>query len=47
MSRFESGMESMVDMFIYESTSLLEQLADIAAMTAKPNKCLIFIIFES
>lgn len=36
MSRFESGMESMIDMYIYESTSLLEQLDDIM-MKAESN----------
>ena len=38
MSRFESGMESMVDMFIYESTSLLEQLDQIMMKTESNNK---------
>ena len=38
MSRFESGMESMVDMYIYESTSLLEQLDNIAMKTESNNK---------
>ncbi|MGN1480536.1 chemotaxis protein CheW [Porcipelethomonas sp.] len=38
MSRFEPGMESMVDMFIYESTSLLEQLDQIMIKTESNNK---------
>ncbi len=38
MSRFESGMESMVDMYIYESTSLLEQLDQIIMRTESNNK---------
>ena len=38
MSRFESGMESMVDMYIYESTSLLEQLDQIMMKTESNNK---------
>ena len=33
MSRFEAGMESMIDMYIYESTSLLEQLDQIMMKT--------------
>ncbi len=33
MSRFEAGMESMVDMFIYETTTLLEQLDQILMKT--------------
>lgn len=37
MSRFESGMESMVDMFIYESTSLLEELDQIMIRTESNN----------
>jgi two-component system chemotaxis sensor kinase CheA len=37
MSRFESGMESMVDMFIYESTSLLEELDQIMIRTESKN----------
>lgn len=38
MSRFESGMESMVDMYIYESISLLEQLDQIMMKTESNNK---------
>ncbi len=38
MSRFESGMESMIDMYIYESTSLLEQLDEIMMRTENNNK---------
>lgn len=38
MSRFESGMESMIDMYIYESTSLLEQLDEIMMRTETNNK---------
>ncbi|MGN0607396.1 MAG: chemotaxis protein CheW [Oscillospiraceae bacterium] len=38
MSRFEAGMESMVDMYIYESTSLLEQLDQIMMKTESNNK---------
>lgn len=38
MSRFESGMESMVDMYIYESTSLLEELDQIMMKTESNNK---------
>lgn len=38
MSRFESGMESMIDMYIYESTSLLEQLDEIMMRTESNNK---------
>lgn len=33
MAKFEAGMESMVDMFIFESTSLLEQLDQILMKT--------------
>lgn len=33
MSNFEAGMESMVDMYIYETTSLLEQLDQILMKT--------------
>ena len=33
MSKFEPGMESMVDMYIYETTSLLEQLDQILMKT--------------
>ena len=36
MSRFEAGMEGMVDTYIYESTSLLEQLDQIM-MRAESN----------
>lgn len=38
MSRFESGMESMIDMYIYESTSLLETLDQIMMRTESNNK---------
>ncbi|MGN0620571.1 MAG: chemotaxis protein CheW [Porcipelethomonas sp.] len=38
MSRFESGMESMVDMYIYETTSLLEELDQIMMKTESNNK---------
>ncbi|MGN0612597.1 MAG: Hpt domain-containing protein, partial [Porcipelethomonas sp.] len=38
MSRFEAGMESMIDMYIYESTSLLEQLDQIMMRTESNNK---------
>ncbi len=38
MSRFESGMESMIDMYIYETTSLLEQLDQIMIRTESNNK---------
>lgn len=37
MSRFEAGMEGMVDMFIYESTSLLEELDQIMIRTENNN----------
>ncbi len=37
MGRFESGMESMVDMYIYETTSLLEQLDQIMIRTESNN----------
>ncbi len=37
MGRFESGMESMVDMYIYETTSLLEQLDQIMIRTENNN----------
>ena len=33
MSKFEPGMESMVDMYIYETTTLLEQLDQILIKT--------------
>ena len=33
MSKFESGMEAMVDMYIYETTTLLEQLDQILMKT--------------
>jgi len=38
MSRFESGMESMIDMYIYESTSLLETLDQIMMRTESNNR---------
>lgn len=38
MSRFEPGMESMVDMYIYESTSLLDELDQIMMKTESNNK---------
>ena len=33
MARFEAGMEAMVDMYIFETTSLLEQLDQILMKT--------------
>ncbi len=38
MSRFESGMESMIDMYIYESTSLIETLDQIMMRTESNNR---------
>ncbi|MBE6845594.1 MAG: chemotaxis protein CheA [Ruminococcus sp.] len=38
MSRFESGMESMIDTYIYESTSLLETLDQIMMRTESNNR---------
>lgn len=38
MSRFEAGMESMIDMYIYESTSLLETLDQIMMRTESNNR---------
>lgn len=37
MARFEAGMESMVDMYIFETTSLLEQLDQILIKTENEN----------
>ncbi|MBQ5316022.1 MAG: chemotaxis protein CheA [Oscillospiraceae bacterium] len=37
MAKFESGMENMVDMYIYETTSLLEQLDHILMQTESEN----------
>ena len=37
MARFDSSMESMVDMFIFESSTLLEQLDEILMKTEKEN----------
>ncbi|MCM1226629.1 MAG: chemotaxis protein CheA [Clostridium sp.] len=37
MSRFDASMESMIDMYIYESTSLLEQLDQILIKTESNN----------
>ncbi len=37
MAKFESGMESMVDMYIFETTSLLEQLDQILMKTESEN----------
>lgn len=37
MARFEAGMESMVEVFIYESTTLLEQLDQILIKTESNN----------
>lgn len=37
MARFEAGMESMVDMYIFETTSLLEQLDQILMKTENEN----------
>lgn len=38
MSKFEAGMESMVDMFIYETTTLLEQLDQILMKTESASE---------
>lgn len=38
MSKFEAGMESMVDMYIYETTTLLEQLDQILMKTESANE---------
>ncbi|MDR0984319.1 MAG: chemotaxis protein CheA [Ruminococcus sp.] len=37
MGRFESGMESMIDVYIYETTTLLEQLDQILIKTESNN----------
>lgn len=37
MAKFEAGMESMVDMYIFETTSLLEQLDQILMKTESEN----------
>ncbi|MGN0665203.1 MAG: chemotaxis protein CheW [Huintestinicola sp.] len=37
MAKFEAGMESMVDMYIFETTSLLEQLDQILMKTENAN----------
>ncbi len=37
MAKFEAGMEQMVDMYIYETTSLLEQLDQILMKTESQN----------
>ncbi|MGN0642304.1 MAG: chemotaxis protein CheA [Huintestinicola sp.] len=37
MAKFEAGMESMVDMYIFETTSLLEQLDQILMKTENEN----------
>ena len=37
MARFDSSMEAMVDMFIFETSSLLEQLDEILMRTEKDN----------
>lgn len=37
MSKFEAGMEGMVDTYIFETTSLLEQLDDILIRTEKDD----------
>nr|MDR0943249.1 Hpt domain-containing protein [Ruminococcus sp.] len=33
MAKFEAGMESMIEMFIYETTGLIEQLDNILMNT--------------
>lgn len=38
MSKFESGMEAMVDMYIYETTTLLEQLDQILMKTESASE---------
>jgi two-component system chemotaxis sensor kinase CheA len=38
MAKFEAGMEGMVDMYIFETTSLLEQLDQILMKTENENK---------
>lgn len=38
MSKFEAGMEAMVDMYIYETTTLLEQLDQILMKTESMNE---------
>jgi len=38
MAKFEAGMEGMVDMYIFETTSLLEQLDQILMKTESANK---------
>ena len=37
MASFEAGMEGMVEVFIYESTTLLEQLEQILMRTESNN----------
>lgn len=37
MAKFEAGMESMVDMYIFETTSLIEQLDQILMKTENEN----------
>lgn len=37
MARFDAGMESMADMFVFETTSLLEQLEQILMKTESEN----------
>ena len=37
MAKFEAGMESMIDMYIFETTSLLEQLDQILMKTESEN----------
>ena len=37
MAKFDAGMENMVDMYIYETTSLLEQLDHILMQTESEN----------
>ena len=37
MARIDSSMEAMVDMYIFETTSLLEQLDEILMRTEKEN----------
>ena len=37
MAKFEAGMESMVDMYIFETTSLIEQLDQILMKTENDN----------
>ena len=38
MAKVEPGMEAMVDVYIFETTGLLEQLDEILLRTEKANK---------